>query len=142
MAQAKQGDTVKVHYKGQLEDGTVFDTSEGREPLQFTLGQGQVIPGFEEGILGMEPGESRAIKVPADQAYGDHRTDRVLTVQRTDLPTDMDPAIGQRLEVRQANGPGIPVTVTSVTEADVTLDANHPLAGKDLIFETELVEIA
>ncbi|CAN5802098.1 peptidylprolyl isomerase [soil metagenome] len=141
MSQAQQGHTVKVHYQGQLEDGTVFDSSEGREPLQFTLGQGQVIPGFEHGILGMAPGESREVRVPADQAYGDHRADRVLTVPKSDLPPDMEPSIGLRLEVRQADGPGIPVTVTSVNEDNIILDANHPLAGKDLIFLTELVEI-
>ncbi len=141
MAQAKQGDSVKVHYTGKLEDGTVFDSSEGRPPLEFKLGEGKIIPGFESGIVGMSPGDSRTITIPAEQAYGPHAQDKVLTVERSQIPADLSPKVGMQLEVRQ-QGQAIPVRVTDVSDSSVTLDANHPLAGKDLIFDTQLVEIA
>lgn len=141
MAAAKQGDTVKVHYIGKLEDGTVFDTSREREPLEFTIGEGQVIPGFEAAVVGMEAGKTRSTTVPPDQAYGERRTDRILTVERDQFPDDLDPQVGQQLEVRQPDGQAVPVTVARVSDADVTLDANHPLAGRELTFEMELVEI-
>ena len=142
MAQAKKGDTVKVHYTGKLEDGTVFDTSIERDPLQFTIGEGQVIPGFEQAVVGMNPGESKTTKVPADKAYGPHRKEMVLAVDRNQFPVDLKPKIGQQLQSRQADGRTIRVTVTDVSESSVTLDANHPLAGKDLTFDIQLVEIA
>lgn len=141
MSQAKIGDTVQVHYTGKLDDGTVFDSSEGRQPLQFTLGQNQVIPGFEQGLLGMEPGQTRTIRVPSDQAYGSRQDDRVLTVPRDQIPGHIEPVVGQMLEVRQPGGQGVPVRVTEVNDASVTLDANHPLAGQDLTFEATLVTI-
>ncbi|KPJ66457.1 MAG: peptidylprolyl isomerase [Syntrophobacter sp. DG_60] len=141
MAQAKNGDTVKVHYTGKLEDGTVFDTSINRDPLQFTIGEGQIIPGFEQAIVGMNPGESKTTKVPADKAYGQHLKEMIVVVDRNQFPVDLKPEVGQRLQTRQANGRAIVVTVTDVSESSVTLDANHPLAGEDLTFDIQLLEI-
>ncbi|HEY9742093.1 MAG TPA: peptidylprolyl isomerase [Coleofasciculaceae cyanobacterium] len=141
MAQAKPGDTVKIHYTGRLEDGTVFDSSADREPLEFTLDGGQVIPGFEQAVVGMTPGESKTEKIPMDQAYGPHRPEMVLEVSRQQMPPELQPEVGQQLQVQQPDGQTIPVFVTEVTESTVTLDANHPLAGEDLTFDIELVEI-
>jgi peptidylprolyl isomerase len=141
MAQAKPGDTVKVHYTGKLEDGTVFDTSTDSDPLQFTIGDGQIIPGFEQAVVGMNSGESKTIKVPVDEAYGPHREEMVLVVDRNQLPADLIPEVGQQLQNRQPDGQTIVVTVTDVSESSVTVDANHPLAGKDLTFDIQLVEI-
>ena len=141
MAQAKPGDTVKIHYTGRLEDGTVFDSSADREPLEFTLDGGQVIPGFEQAVVGMTPGESKTEKIPMDQAYGPHRPEMVLEVSRQQMPPELQPEVGQQLPVQQPDGQTIPVFVTEVTESTVTLDANHPLAGEDLTFDIELVEI-
>jgi FKBP-type peptidyl-prolyl cis-trans isomerase 2 len=141
MVQAKPGDTVKIHYTGRLEDGTVFDSSSDREPLEFTINQGQVIPGFEEAVLGMTPGESKTEKIPMDQAYGPHREEMVLEVSREQIPPDLNPEVGQQLQIQQANGQSVPVFVTDVTDAQITLDANHPLAGEDLTFDIQLVEI-
>ena len=141
MAQAKHGDTVKVHYTGKLEDGTVFDTSINRDPLQFTIGEGQIIPGFEQAVVGMNPGESKTTKVPADKAYGSHHKEEVLVVDRNQFPVDLKPEIGQKLQIRRTDGQTIVVTVTDVSESSVTLDANHPLAGKDLTFDIQLVEL-
>jgi len=141
MAQAKHGDTVKVHYTGKLEDGTVFDTSVDCDPLQFTIGEGQIIPGFEQAVLGMNPDESKTIKIPTDEAYGTRREEMVMVVDRNQLPADLNPAVGQQLQNRQPDGQTIVVTVTEVSESSVTVDANHPLAGKDLSFDIQLVEI-
>ncbi len=141
MSQAKKGDTVKVHYTGKLDDESVFDTSREREPLEFTIGSQQVIPGFEEAVEGMEPGETRTVKIPADQAYGPHHADMVVEVPREVFPADIEPEVGQFLQVRQADGQVFDVVVVAVNENTVTLDANHPLAGKDLTFEIELIEI-
>ena len=142
MAQAKPGDIVKIHYTGKLDDGTVFDSSVNREPLEFTLSGGQVIPGFDEAVLGMSPGESKTQKIPMDQAYGPHRDEMVLEISRQQIPPELEPEVGQQLQVQQENGQTIPVFVTEVTESKVTLDANHPLAGEDLTFDIQLVEIA
>jgi len=141
MAEAKKGDTVKVHYTGKFEDGTVFDSSLEREPLQFTLGEGQVISGFEESVIGMNPGESKVAVIPAEKAYGPHREELVVVVDRDQFPPDLEPVVGQHLEVHQADGRVLMVKVAEVSGTSVTLDANHPLAGKDLTFEIELVEI-
>ena len=141
MAQAKHGDTVKVHYTGKLEDGTVFDTSINRDPLQFTIGEGQIIPGFEQAVVGMNPGESKTTKVPADKAYGPHYKERVLAADRNQFPVDLKPEVGQKLQIRRTDGQTSEVTVTDVSESSVTLDANHPLAGKDLTFDIQLIEI-
>jgi len=142
MAQAKQGDTVKINYTGKLDDGTVFDTTKGREPLKFKIGEGKIIPGFEQGVIGMKPGESKSIKIPADKAYGPHRKEMVTSVPRTQFPPDIKPEVGQQLQIRQPNGQTIIVSVSDVSESTVSLDANHPLAGKDLTFDLQLVEIA
>lgn len=141
MAQVSYGDTVKVHYTGKLEDGTVFDTSRNRDPLQFTLGSGQILPGFEQTLIGMTPGETKTAKIPADQAYGPYREDMVQQVDRKNFPEHLEPQIGQQLEARRGDGQPLIVTVTEVSETSVTVDANHPLAGKDLIFDIQLLEI-
>ena len=141
MAQAKQGDTVNIHYTGKLPDGTVFDTSRSRRPLQFTIGKGQVIAGFEQAVIGMKTGESRTTTIPVDRAYGPRRDDRIVTMDRGQLPPGLDPQVGQRLELTQTDDQTILGTVTAVTDANITLDANHPLAGKELTFDIELLSI-
>lgn len=141
MAEAKQGDTVKVHYTGKLDDGTVFDTSAEREPLQFTIGQGQIIPGFEEAVVGMSEGESKTTQIPSDAAYGPHRDEMIVEVERSQFPPNLDPEVGQQLQIRQPDGQAIVVTVTDLSDESATLDANHPLAGKDLTFDIELVQV-
>ncbi len=140
-AQAKVGDTIRVHYTGTLDNGTVFDSSVGREPLQFTIGLGQMIPGFDKGVVGLNLSESKTITIPADQAYGPYRADLVQVVARDQLPPDSELEVGQVLQASQPNGQIILVTVTNVTDSNVTLDANHRLAGKNLTFEIQLVEI-
>ncbi len=142
MAKAKIGDKVKVHYKGTLDDGTVFDSSLEGEPLEFTIGSGEIIPGFEDEIIGMEEGEKKTFTIPSDKAYGPHRKELMLTVGKDEFPPDINPTVGQQLQLRQPDGQVFYVVVTEVGENTVTLDANHPLAGKDLTFEVELVEIS
>lgn len=139
--EARQGDIVKVHYTGKLEDGTVFDTSLDREPLQFTIGKGQVITGFEQAVMGMNPGESKTTKVPSGQAYGPYRKEMVLEVDRKQFPTHLKPEVGQEYQIPRENGRPTVVTVTEVSKSKVVLDANHPLAGRDLIFDVQLLEI-
>lgn len=141
MAQAKSGDTVSVHYTGMLADGTVFDSSQNREPLVFTIGSGQVIPGFEQAVIGMQPGETRETKIPSNQAYGEHNDDLVFDVDRDQLPDDLSPSVGDQYQMRQPDGQTVIVTVQDVTPEQVTFDANHPLAGEDLTFDIELVSI-
>ncbi|MGB7063260.1 MAG: peptidylprolyl isomerase [Candidatus Zixiibacteriota bacterium] len=141
MAVAKKGDKVKVHYTGRLEDGTVFDTSAERGPYEFTIGGTRIVPGFVEAVIGMKPGESKTVEIPAKKAYGPHRKDMIALIERSKLPAHLNPEIGQRLRIDQADGQKIPVTVVEVSASTVTLDANHPLAGKDLIFDIELLEI-
>jgi peptidylprolyl isomerase len=141
MAQAKQGDTVKVHYTGRLDDGTVFDSSSDRDPLEFTIGTGAIIPGFEQAVIGMAPGESKTETIPTDQAYGPYIEEMVLTVDRQQMPMEVEPEIGQQLQLQHPTGEVIPVVITEVSSSTVTLDANHPLAGESLIFEIQLVEI-
>jgi FKBP-type peptidyl-prolyl cis-trans isomerase 2 len=141
MAQAQQGDTVKVHYTGTLADGTVFDSSVGREPLEFTLGAGEVIPGFDEGVTGMAPDEERTITIPCAQAYGAPREELVGAVPRDQFPDDITPEPGMQLQMMLPTGQPIMVLVREVTDANVVLDANHPLAGQDLTFALKLVEI-
>jgi FKBP-type peptidyl-prolyl cis-trans isomerase 2 len=142
MAQAESGNTVKVHYTGRLEDGTEFDSSKGKEPLEFTIGQGQLIPGFEQGVLGMGPGESKTINIPSDQAYGPHDPEKVIEMDRDQVPPGVEPQIGMQIRGTPPGGSPIVFTVAGVDESKVTLDGNHPLAGKDLVFEIQLVEIA
>jgi FKBP-type peptidyl-prolyl cis-trans isomerase 2 len=141
MAQAESGNTVKVHYTGRLEDGTEFDSSKGKEPLEFTIGQGQLIPGFEQGVLGMGPGESKTINIPSDQAYGPHDPEKVIEMDRDQVPPGVEPQIGMQIRGTPPGGRPIVFTVSGVSESKVTLDGNHPLAGKDLVFEIQLVEI-
>ncbi len=138
---AKGGDTVRVHYKGTLDDGSEFDSSAGREPLEFRLGTGQVIAGFERTVDGMQLGETRTARLNAADAYGTHRAELVLELPKEQFPEGLKPEAGQQLELQQGDGQRLPVTVTTVTEQAVTLDANHPLAGEALTFEIELVEI-
>ena len=137
----KSGDTVSVHYTGKLEDGSVFDSSRERDPLEFTLGQKNVIPGFEEAIVGMSAGETKTETIPAANAYGERRDEMIVKFDRDKIPPDMDVQVGQQLEVQTTAGQPIPARVIETAEDGITLDANHPLAGKDLTFEIELVEI-
>jgi FKBP-type peptidyl-prolyl cis-trans isomerase 2 len=139
MTQAKQGDTVQVHFVGTLEDGTVFSTTRNGDPFEFTIGDGQVISAFEKGVEGMEIGETKDIKANPDEAFGPRREELVTDVEREALPDDVKPEVGQFWQVRQENGALVNVTVTDVKEEMVTIDANHPLAGKTLLFEVELL---
>ena len=140
MAQAKSGDTVQVHYKGTLTDGTVFDSSEGRSPLEFTVGSGQVIKGFDEGVLGMNEGERKTINIPVEDAYGPANEEMIFTLNRTDIPDDIPLEEGMTLNMHEDGNPRpIPVIVRKLDDTNVTLDANHPLAGQDLTFDVELV---
>lgn len=142
MTQAKAGDTVAIHYTGTLADSSQFDSSEGRDPLRFTLGSGQIIAGLDAAITGMSQGEKKSVTIAAAEAYGDHRPEAVQAVPRAQIPAEIPLEVGGGLQVQTPDGQTIPVTVTSVTDEEVTLDANHPLAGKDLTFAVELVEIA
>ncbi len=141
MTQAKTGDTVKVHYEGTFADGAVFDSSDGRDPLEFTIGAGNVIQGFENAVVGMSPGESVTTKIESEQAYGPHRKEMVIEVERDKMPKDLDLEVGGQLQLKAQNGQMLPVLITDVSPGKVTLDANHPLAGKDLTFKIDLVEI-
>lgn len=142
MNPAKIGDTVKVHYVGRLDDGTEFDSSRDREPIEFTIGNHEVIPGFENAVIGMSPGETKTQTVPAAQAYGPYRPERIFAIDRESFPPDIEPEPGLRLQVTdRATGKAFPVSILRVTDEEVTLDANHPLAGKDLSFEITLVSI-
>ena len=142
MAQAKHGDTVKIHYTGKLEDGSVFDTSTGRDPLQFNIGENQVIQGFEKGVTGMALNESKTVTIPSDEAYGPHREEMLLNIPRDQFPPNIEPKTGQQLELGQENGQTTIAIVSQLSESNVTLDANHPLAGETLIFDIQLIEIA
>ncbi|WP_158969567.1 FKBP-type peptidyl-prolyl cis-trans isomerase [Chachezhania sediminis] len=142
MTQAKPGDTLHLHYKGSLDDGSVFDSSEGRDPLTFQLGSGQIIPGLDSGVTGMTVGEKRTVRVEATEAYGAHQPDRVHAVPRDSVPDHIPTDPGTQLQVQTQDGQAMNVVVADVTEQEVILDANHPLAGKDLTFEVELVAIA
>ncbi len=141
MSQAKQNDKVKVHYTGTLDDGTVFDSSRDRDPFEFTIGAGQVIPGFETGLVGMAIGDTKTVKIEPEDAYGKVREDLILEINKSEIPADIEPQVGQQLQINQSDGKVIPVTISNVTDDKITLDANHPLAGKALSFEIELLEI-
>jgi peptidylprolyl isomerase len=141
MTQAKIGDTVTVHYTGKLDDGTVFDSSIDREPLQFSIGAGNMIPGFEQAVIGMSPGESKTQTISSEDAYGEHYPEMVVVVDRQQIPPELPIDVGQQLQIQQPTGQVIPVIITDVTDSEVTLDANHPLAGEDLTFEIQLVSI-
>jgi peptidylprolyl isomerase len=141
MDTVERGDTVKVHYTGRLENGMVFDCTTSSSPLIFIIGEGELIPGFEEALMGMKIGESKKVKVPADKAYGPYHKDLAMVVEHDQLPEDFEPEVGEQLKMPHEMGYPIVYTVTEVSESTVTLDANHILAGKDLIFEIQLVEI-
>lgn len=142
MATASTGNSVKVEYTGKFTDGTVFDSSaEQGEPLQFTLGEGMLIPGFEQAVIGMEPGDEKTVNIPADEGYGPHHDQLVAVVERDQFPPEITPEVGQPLQVVQPGGQPMMVMITDIDGDKVTLDANHPLAGRDLVFEIKLVEI-
>jgi FKBP-type peptidyl-prolyl cis-trans isomerase 2 len=142
MSVATKGNTVKVHYTGKLQDGTVFDSSENREPLQFTLGDGNMIKGFDAAVQGMSVGEDKSITIPSAEAYGEKRDEMMVDIPMNQVPADIKPEVGMDLSIQNQNGQPMPVKVVAVDEEKITLDANHPLAGKDLIFDIKLVEIA
>jgi len=141
MTQVKAGDTVKIHYTGTLQDGTTFDSSEGRDPLEFTVGSGQIIPGLDTAMHGMEVGEKKTVEIACAEAYGPLDPAARQAVPRADIPAEIPLDLGTQLQMKTPAGQVVPVTVVQVTEAEVTLDANHPLAGKDLVFDVELVAI-
>jgi FKBP-type peptidyl-prolyl cis-trans isomerase 2 len=141
MTQATPGTTVSIHYTGTLSDGTTFDSSEGRDPLTFQMGEGQIIPGLEAALSGMSAGEAKTVTIPAAQAYGDHNPQAIQQVPREAVPDHIPLDPGTQLQVQTQDGRALPVVVTEVTEEQVTLDANHPLAGKDLTFAVEVVSV-
>lgn len=142
MNQVKSGDKVKVHYHGKLRTGETFDSSEGREPLEFTVGSGQVIKGFDEGVMGMQVGDKRTVEIPVEDAYGEKSEEMVVEFPKNQFPPDLNPEVGMQLMMNNGSGQSFPVVVTEVKEESVVLDANHPLAGQDLVFDIELVEIS
>ena len=137
----KDGDTVRIHYTGKLQDGTVFDSSLEREPLEFTLGEGTVIPGLEDAIWDMDVGQSKTVTIPPEKAYGPHFDGKESVIERDKLPPEINPAVGQMYHLQHQDGSEVIVHVTDVFEETITVDANHVLAGKDLTFEIELVEL-
>ena len=141
MSQVKENDTVKVHYTGKLTDGQVFDTSEGKEPIEFTLGKGQLIPGFEKGLLDMKVNEKKTITIPKEEAYGEPREDLVQEVEKSQLPEEIKPEVGMGLVSKTPDGREMNLVVAEVKEDTIVVDGNHPLAGKDLVFDLEVVEI-
>lgn len=142
MQQVKKGDTVKVHYHGKLTDGSTFDSSEGREPLEFEVGSGMVIQGFDNGVLGLAVGEKRTVHIPVDQAYGPKREDLLMEFPLSQFPPDIQPEAGMVLNMSNGEGQQMPVVIAEVRDSVVILDANPPLAGQDLVFDIELVEIS
>lgn len=141
MCTVKSGDKIKVHYTGKLNDGRVFDSSREKDPFEFTLGTNQVIPGFEEGVMGMQKGELKTITIDFQKAYGEKKTDMIAIVPKAEFPKGMDLKVGQHLQLQPGDGQRISVVITAMTDTEVTVDGNHPLAGKDLTFEIELLEI-
>jgi len=141
MSMAKDGDDVKVHYTGSLDDGTVFDSSRDREPMQFTLGKGQLIKGFENAVTGMSVGEKKTVRILSNEAYGPHRDELILKFNKADFPPDIEPKEGLVLNLKSPDGRFLLAEITEVSGDSVTLDANHPLAGQDLTFEIDLVEV-
>lgn len=141
MQTAKKGDKVKVHYHGKLTDGTTFDSSEGREPLEFEVGSGQVIPGFDNGVTGLQIGEKKTVNIPAAEAYGQVSDEQIVEFPKSQFPADMTPEVGMPLQMSNDQGQTFQVVIKEVKDDTVILDANHPLAGKDLVFDIELVDI-
>lgn len=142
MQQVKNGDTVRVHYHGKLTNGTTFDSSEGRDPLEFKVGEGQVIKGFDDALVDMQVGDKKTVNIPVDQAYGQRNDDMMMEYPKSEFPADMNPEVGLQLHMSDNTGNVFPVVIAEVKEETVLLDANHPLAGEDLIFDIELVSIA
>jgi FKBP-type peptidyl-prolyl cis-trans isomerase 2 len=141
MQQVQNGDKIKVHYHGKLRSGETFDTSDGREPLEFTVGSGQVIKGFDEGVKGMKVGDKKTVEIQVTDAYGEKQHEMMIEFPKDQFPADMNPEIGMQLMMSNGSGQQFPVTVAEVKEESIVLDANHPLAGQDLIFDLELVSI-
>lgn len=141
MTKAKTGDIVRINYSGRLTNGTEFDSSEGRAPLEFTLGQGQVIRGLEAHVEGMEVGEKSTVTIPCAEAYGQRREEAIQTLDRSNIPNGLDINVGSKLQARTSDGGLLPITVVGLDEKSVTVDANHPLAGQDLVFEVEIVDV-
>lgn len=141
MTQAKRGDTVQIHYTGTLTDGTVFDSSEGRDPLEFEVGSGMIIPGLDAVIPGMAVGDTKTVEVPSDQAYGPEHPEARQPIPRSELPDNIPQEVGTRLQMQNQDGQVINVAIVDVTETDIVIDANHPLAGKDLTFAIEMVGV-
>ena len=141
MSVATKGNTVKVHYTGKLEDGTVFDSSENREPIEFTLGDGNMIKGFDAAVHGMAVGDDKSVTIPSEEAYGDKKDEMMVDIPRTQVPADIKPEVGMDLSIQNQQGQPMPVKVVHVDDEKITLDANHPLAGQDLIFDIRLVEV-
>lgn len=141
MTEVKTGDTVRIHYTGTLADGSVFDSSRGGDPLEFTVGSGQIIPGLDQALPGMSVGEEKTVAVPCDEAYGAHDPNGRQSIPRDQVPEHIPLEIGTALQMKLPDGRSMAVTVAEVSDAEVVLDANHPLAGKDLTFDIEMVEI-
>ena len=141
MASVTVGDTVRIRYVGKLEDGSVFDSTEGGASLEFKVGDGEFLAGLEQGVIGMEVGEIKTIRMSAENAYGLHKKERIFSYEKEKLPENLNPSVGQSLQMYRADGMPITVTIVGVSEDSVTMDCNHPLAGKDLIFEVTLEEI-
>ncbi|GAA0556532.1 FKBP-type peptidyl-prolyl cis-trans isomerase [Chitinophaga japonensis] len=141
MQTVKTGDTVRVHYHGRLTNGSTFDSSEGRDPLEFQVGAGMVIKGFDSGVLEMQVGDKKTVQIPVDQAYGPKNDELIMEFPKANIPPDLKPEVGMELQMSNAQGQVFPVKVAAVGNESVTLDANHPLAGEELIFDIELVEI-
>jgi len=142
MSKAAPGNTVKVHYTGRLKDGTVFDSTVGRDPVVFTIGKGEILPGFEREVIGMTEGETKTAEIDAEDAFGPRREDQVIAIDRSRIPDTIEPEVGGHLQMVKENGETIAITVKEVTDERVVVDANHPLAGQDLTFNIELVEVA
>ena len=142
MQQVKKGDTVKVHYHGKLTNGETFDSSEGKEPLEFKVGEGSVIKGFDDGVMGMQIGDKKTIEVPVDDAYGPKNEEMLIEFPKDRFPSDMNPEVGMPLTMSNGSGQNFRVTIIEVKDDSVILDANHPLAGEELIFDIELVSIS
>ncbi len=141
MSQIKEGDKVRIHYTGTLTDGTVFDSSAGRDPLEFTVGSGEIIPGLDKALPGMAAGEQKRVEIAPAEAYGPRHEDRVIEVPQAELPEDIPREVGLMLAMRAPDGQEMPVRIAAVSETSITLDANHQLAGEELIFDIEIVSI-
>jgi peptidylprolyl isomerase len=142
MSRVKDGDTVRVHYTGKLEDGQIFDSSRERQPIEFMVGSGNIIPGIEEAVISMESGDTKTIEIPSEEAFGPRQEELVVEIEKSKLPDHITPAMGQTLRMQHGNGTHTDLMIVDVSEERITLDGNHPLAGHKLIFDLELVDIA